>query len=231
MNWVAYIRDLRPGRAGQRRGLAEAGDATAPTIALADEDLDTALRYTLHAEVAGAAPRSDAWMRLERRIHADAPDPIWVQQPGTLGLAHPLTQRTYPLVTTFLPRFSQISVAGLMLLLMLSGTWVLPQAGGPVGTPVPLHLTIDNPPAALPLVRPPNRAQQIMDGEDSAAPVAAPPPPADVAPPPVAVASVPDGRDDPLPHHISANVSHGLDDTLVAAVHPNTTTWPAPQMR
>src|SRR6476660_2470588 len=38
-----------------------------------DVDVEDALRYTVRAEVAGAAPPSDAWSRLQRRLKQGPP--------------------------------------------------------------------------------------------------------------------------------------------------------------
>jgi len=77
------------------------------------ENLDPAISRALSDEAAGAAPRPDAWPRLQRRIAENEARPIYSLQPMTLA-ALPFSVRVFS-------RFSQMGVAMLVLLMICGG--------------------------------------------------------------------------------------------------------------
>src|SRR3954451_28058 len=111
MNWLAALwKNIVPHGGGE-------ASATGPEDA---DCLDTALRHALRAEVAGAAPRSDSWRRLQQRIQQDAPGSVWLNQQAPQMPMQPVWSHRDHLSTIFLTRFTQLGAA-LMLLLLLLG--------------------------------------------------------------------------------------------------------------
>src|SRR5690242_15391059 len=94
------------------------GDLPPSPSPIDDADVEAALRYTLRAEVAGAAPAGDAWSRLQRRLQQEVSTGA---EPASFPLpARPLVPAPRPwwLATEILPRFSQLGIAVLLFLLI-----------------------------------------------------------------------------------------------------------------
>ena len=166
MNWRVWFRSAL----GVRSDSAATGAAE-------DAEVDHALRLVVRGEVAGAAPRYDAWQRLQQRIQSEQDRPAL--SPPALRPAWPLDR---PMAGALLGRFSQLGVAVALLLLMLGDARVLERASGPRGQLVgaPAQMRDDGAPVR-PIVRV-NRADMLLD-----APVSAPDdagaPPADLPDP------------------------------------------------
>jgi hypothetical protein len=152
--------------------------------------MDHALRLVVRGEVAGAAPRYDAWQRLQQRIQAEQDRPALIPAPR-----RPIWAAERPLTGVLLGRFSQLGVAIALLLLMLGDARVLERVSGPqgqlVGTPAQMR---DDGAPVRPVTRV-NRADALLN-----APLDAPAPAADTPP-----ADAPD----PIPVHMTVPAPAG----------------------
>lgn len=133
----------------------------------APRGIDNSLRQALRAEVAGAAPRADAWQRLQQRLQQEAPHKETIASAPYLPPppAHSPTWRAWAFSGLALSRFSQVGAALLVLVLMLGDVAALDRQ-----TTARMPAVSDaGPPAPLAFTRPSNRPD-LAD-----APQAAPP--------------------------------------------------------
>jgi hypothetical protein len=153
-----------------------------------DADVEDALRYTLRAEVAGAAPAGDAWGRLQRRLQQEA-------SPGAEIFSFPMPARPYVppprpwwLATEILPRFSQLGIAVLLFLLIAGDVNSLDPFVVPSRTPTAIERSNDNVSLLLPG---PARMSRLERIEDGFAPTTSAPAVTDSAPAGTTVAAAP----------------------------------------
>jgi len=151
---------------------------TRPSIG-EEADVEDALRYTLRAEVAGAAPAGDAWGRLQRRLQQE-------ESAGADSYAFPLPARPHLpaprpwwLAMGILPRFSQLGIAVLLFLLVAGDVNSLDPFVVPSRTPTAIEHNMDNVSLLLPG---PARISRMERIEDGFAPTAAAPPVSDAVP-------------------------------------------------
>jgi hypothetical protein len=164
MNWLARILNMPWSQRG--------GEDTVAAEDAEDCGLDTALRHTIRGEVAGATPRSDAWMRLHQRIQQDAPGPAWLYQQAPHVPVQPVWPRRDPFSAVFLTRFTQLGAALMMLLLMLGNLHTLDQVGALAPTPVALQSASDDTAPPAQTTAHTNRALQILsDPSPTATPI------------------------------------------------------------
>ncbi|HUS17621.1 MAG TPA: hypothetical protein VM536_21710, partial [Chloroflexia bacterium] len=131
-----------------------------------EHEVDSALRYTVRAEVAGAAPRGDAWLRLHARIQqakaGELPPPVLAT---TLTAAAP-PRWSWVVQTTLLGRFSQLGGAFLLLALLIGDPRSLDRLGTngrtlePVRNPAAVVAPAPRAPRPVPAV---NRAARLDD--------------------------------------------------------------------
>jgi len=168
MNWLAVLwKNIGPHGAGE-------SPATGPEDAAC---LDTALRHALRAEVAGGAPRSDSWRRLQQRIQQDAPGSVWLNQQAPQMPMQPAWHHRDQLSTVFLTRFTQLGAALMLLLLLLGdlGTFnTLTQRSLTMqpATPVVMPAVSDDPLLPVPQAAHSNQAQHILSDPSPLRPAA-----------------------------------------------------------
>lgn len=129
-----------------------------------DADVEDALRYTVRAEVAGAAPAGDAWGRLQRRLQQEASAGAEIYSfplPARPPLPPP---RPWWLATGILPRFSQLGIAVLLFLLVAGDVNSLDPFVVPSRTPTAIERSHDNVSLLLPGPARLNRLARIEDG-------------------------------------------------------------------
>src|SRR5438067_501098 len=124
MNWQQAV-FLAQARAMARRCRPDAQAARR----IAAAEAEHALGYIVRAEVAGAAPPADAWLRLQRRLAADARRR---QQPSARDATGAAWRPARPLMR---PYVSQLGAAMLLLLAMLGTLLPGAQLPGMAGTP------------------------------------------------------------------------------------------------
>ncbi len=144
-----------------------------------DADVEEALRYTLHAEVAGAAPAGDAWSRLQRRLQQEASAGAEIYAFPLPARPHVPPPRPWWLATGILPRFSQLGIAVLLFLLIAGDVNSLDPFVVPSRTPTAIEHNLDNVSLLLPG---PARISRMERIEDGFAPTAPAPPVSDPAP-------------------------------------------------
>ncbi len=122
-------------------------------------EADVALRLAVRSEVAGATPRSDAWQQLQKRILREAELPAVVPGYGRPTVIISPFSPNGPFTLSVLSRFSQLSMAVLLLLAVLGNPATLEhftQSAGRLAHVVPVA-QMTNP---LPLPVRVNRAAQ-----------------------------------------------------------------------
>jgi hypothetical protein len=169
MNWRVWVRGALGGR-----------EDNAATGAADDAAMDHALRLVVRGEVAGAAPRYDAWQRLQQRIQAEQDRPAL--SPPALRSAWPFAR---PMAGVLLGRFSQLGVAAALLLLVLGDARVLERVSGPQGQLVGTPAQMRDDGAPVRAITRVNRADLLLNAPADAR-ADAPAPPAE-APDPVPV--------------------------------------------
>lgn len=144
-----------------------------------DVEVEDALRYTLRAEVAGAAPPGDAWSRLQRRLQQEAPTGAEIYAFPLPARPHVPPPRPWWLATSILPRFSQLGIAVLLFLLVAGDVNSLDPFVVPSRTPTAIEHNMDKVSLLLPG---PARISRMERIEDGFAPTASAPPVSDPAP-------------------------------------------------
>jgi hypothetical protein len=143
-----------------------------------DADVEDALRYTVRAEVAGAAPAGDAWGRLQRRLQQDASAGAEIYSFPLPARPHLPPPRPWWLATGILPRFSQLGIAVLLFLLVAGDVNSLNPFVVPSRTPTAIERSHDNVSLLLPG---PARLNRLARIEDGVAPNTSAPPASDPA--------------------------------------------------
>ena len=153
-----------------------------------DAAVEDALRYTVRAEVAGAAPTGDAWNRLQRRLQQEA-------SAGAEIFSFPVPVRPYMppprpwwLATELRPRFSPLGIAVLRVLLVAGDVNSRDPVVEPSRTPTAIERGNDNVSLLLPGPARMSRLERIEDGIN---PTTSAPPVTDPAPAGTAVAVAP----------------------------------------
>lgn len=199
---MSTIRSILTRLARGTLGLPGARGELPARPSLVDEaDVEDALRYTVRAEVAGAAPAGDAWGRLQRRLQQEAAAGAEIASfplPARPALPAP---RPWWLATEILPRFSQLGIAVLLFLLIAGDVNSLDPFVVPSRTPTAIEQSHENISVLLPG---PARLSRLARIEDGFSPTAAAPPvdhpaaagPAPAAPAPDVAVQVPANREE-----------------------------------
>ncbi len=127
-------------------------------------EADRALRFAIRSEVAGATPRGDAWQRLQQRITQETMPPIVVPGYGRPVVLSPFSPYS-SFTRTLLSRFSQLGVALLLLLSVVSDPGALDRLTRPGGRLAHVNPVVQSAPPLPPPVRI-NRAA-LLDATDA----------------------------------------------------------------
>ena len=136
-------------------------------------DADRALRFTIRSGVAGAAPRNDAWQSLQERIAQEAVPPIAVPGYGRPALIMSPFSLYGSFTRTLLSRFSQLGVALLLLLSVVSDPGALDRLTRPGGRLAHVNPVVQSAPPLSPPVRINRAALLDATDEELAAPAPA----------------------------------------------------------
>ncbi len=145
-----------------RRRVAESPD---PQPDCTGREVANALRFAIRSEVAGATPRRDAWQRLQQRIAQEAVPSLVVPRYGHPAISSPFSPYS-AFTRTLLSRFSQLGVALLLLLTVISDPATLDRLTRPGGRLAQVTIGTQAAPPMPPPVRV-NRAA-VLDETDAA---------------------------------------------------------------